>query len=671
MEFHNMRQLVDSADEGCHLCSLILLEIPPSQREKYLEDLERDGDGEPQIVAVVWYYRFPDERRPPVPYLRIEEAKLRPPVVNRVIICEFQCHLPEDERQMRRLLKHVQPFTGSWETFNDIHYWLRECENVHTRCAQRRQERRCQLPTRLLQVGAFDPGPRVYLRQSSQILPDSRYATLSHCWGQNMPVKLEQSTLQAFSEGLDIASLPRTFQEAIGLTKALGIDYLWIDSLCIIQDSPDDWAYECTRMSSVYMGSFVNIGANVSADSSGGLFCQRSWKSVNALAVRLTYPPIGWHRKPVILYPKGEGNILDHAPLGSRAWVAQERLLAPRTIHFLQHKVVWECDECMASESDVTGRLEGKYFVKRTYLARPTATNDNHDQARTRFLHTWADIVSFYSAGRLSVATDKLIAISGVAKYVQSTLSSDRSLQYYAGHWGHNFEMQLTWSASCFSVGNRLPTYIAPSWSWASYNGAVLFPRPYRRTLWATLVDIDVHPVSDPFGAIRSGSIRMRGPLCRAVLPDTRVLVDEERPKTLRLLGSDAEIECVDLSFDDEVSEPEMAEDGAEQQTHLVMFGIMQGEDTDDRPFEGIILRLTGLQPGQYKRIGAFRVDDLVPRSLEEQQTQERIYAIFGGDPQEFERDNFGALRDEFDAMDMPEQYFEEKGDDWYEFTII
>ena len=569
-----------------------------------------------------------------------------------------------------RLLRRVQPSTGSWETFNDIHYWLRECETAHTRCATRQQEHLRQLPTRLLQVGAFDPGPQVYLRRASQIPPDSKYATLSHCWGRYMPVKLEQDTLQAFSEGIDIAALPRTFREAVGLTKALSLDYLWIDSLCIIQDSSNDWAYECTRMSSVYRGSFVNIGANVSADPYGGLFCQRSWKSVTPLAVRLTYAPIGWHRKPIVLYPKGDDNILDHAPLGSRAWVAQERLLAPRTVHFLEHKVVWECDECIASESDVTGKLEGKFFFKRTYLARPIATHDNPSQARNQFLHTWADIVNFYSGGKLSVATDKLIAISGVARYMQSMRWGDGPLQYYAGHWSHNFEFQLTWSASCFSIGSRSRTYIAPSWSWASYNGEVSFPRPYRRTLWANLIHIDIRPVSDSFGAVLSGFIRMRGPLCRAVIAHSTHHVDQERPNTLRLLGSRVNIEFVDLVFD-EASEAEIIEDDTEQQNHLVMFGVMQNEDTGDRLFQGIILRLTGLQRGQYRRIGAFRVNDLLPRSLEEQQGQEQLRAIIGGDPEEFERDDFGALKDAFDAMDMPESFFEQRGDNWYEFTII
>ena len=556
-----------------------------------------------------------------------------------------------------RLLKRVQPSTGSRETFNDIHYWLRECENAHARCARRRREQLRQMPTRLLQIGAFDPGPKVYLRHSSQISPDSKYATLSHCWGQHMPVRLEQNNLQAFSEGIGIAALPRTFREAIELTKALGLDYLWIDSLCIIQDSPNDWAYECTRMSSVYMGSFVNIGANVSTDSCGGLFCQRSWKSVTPLAVRLTYAPIGWHGKPIVLYPRGGGNILDYAPLGSRAWVAQERLLAPRTVHFLQHKVVWECDECFASESDVTGKLEAKPFVKRTYLARPIATYDNPTHHSNQFLETWADIVNFYSEGKLTVATDKLIAISGVARYMQSMLWGDGPLQYYAGHWSNNFELQLMWSASCFSVGNRLRTYIAPSWSWASYNGAVLCQRPYQETLWAKLIHIDVRPVSDSFGAILSGFIRMRGPLCRAVTTHPTHHVDWGSQKTITLLGSGVNIECRSLTFD-EANEAEIIEDHGDQQNHFVMLGVMQSEVPGRRPFQGIMLRLTGSQRGQYRRIGAFRVDDLVPRSLQEQQTQEKLRLMFSDDPEQDERDDFGALKDEFNAMDMPEMFF-------------
>jgi hypothetical protein len=180
------------------------------------------------------------------------------------------CRLPA------RLLKRVQPSTGSFETLNTIHHWLRECDMAHMRCAQRRCERSRQTPTRLLQVQPFKPSHEVYLRQAAQIPADARYSTLSHCWDQYMPVKLERSTLQAFLDGFDVDRLPLTFQQAIVLTRSLGIEYVWIDSLCIIQDDDQDWVNECTRMTSVYMNSFINIGANAARDSRGGLFQQRS-----------------------------------------------------------------------------------------------------------------------------------------------------------------------------------------------------------------------------------------------------------------------------------------------------------------------------------------------------------------------------------------------------------
>jgi hypothetical protein len=100
MDFHNMRQLVDSAADGCHLCNLILLEIPPSQQRMYLDELDREGEGEPQIVAVVWYPGIPLEGRPATPHLSFEEARPRPPVINRVVICELHCHPLEDEHQL-------------------------------------------------------------------------------------------------------------------------------------------------------------------------------------------------------------------------------------------------------------------------------------------------------------------------------------------------------------------------------------------------------------------------------------------------------------------------------------------------------------------------------------------------------------------------------------------
>jgi hypothetical protein len=100
MVFHNIRQLNESSENGCHLCTLILLCITAEEQRKYLEELDRASEGEPQFVAVVWFFAFPPPDPRTTPYLRIEEAKPRPPVCNRVVICELKCEVPTDERQM-------------------------------------------------------------------------------------------------------------------------------------------------------------------------------------------------------------------------------------------------------------------------------------------------------------------------------------------------------------------------------------------------------------------------------------------------------------------------------------------------------------------------------------------------------------------------------------------
>jgi len=101
----------------------------------------------------------------------------------------------------------------------------------------------------------------------------------------------------------------------------------------------------------------------------------------------------------------------------------------------------------------------------------------------------------------------------------------------------------------------------------------------------------------------------MRGPLCRAVPTYSTYNENEESPQTIRLMESGISIEFVDLSFD-EANEAEITEGIAEQQYPFVLFGVMQDEDTDDRPFEGLILRLPSHHNGKYQRVGAFRIDD-------------------------------------------------------------
>lgn len=100
MDFHNIRQLKESSENGCHMCTLMVLCITAEKQRQYLEELERTNEGEPQFLAVVWFFAFPPPSPRTTPFLRLEEAYPRPPVCNRVVICEFKCEVLTDRRQL-------------------------------------------------------------------------------------------------------------------------------------------------------------------------------------------------------------------------------------------------------------------------------------------------------------------------------------------------------------------------------------------------------------------------------------------------------------------------------------------------------------------------------------------------------------------------------------------
>jgi hypothetical protein len=100
MDFHNIRQLKEFSENGCHMCTLMLLCITAEQEQKYFEELDHASEDEPQFVAVVWFFAFPPPNPRTTPILRLEEAKPRPPACNRVIICELKCEILRNVDQL-------------------------------------------------------------------------------------------------------------------------------------------------------------------------------------------------------------------------------------------------------------------------------------------------------------------------------------------------------------------------------------------------------------------------------------------------------------------------------------------------------------------------------------------------------------------------------------------
>ena len=280
-----------------------------------------------------------------------------------------------------------------------------------------------------------------------------------------MNVQLTRQNGLSLQEGISLARLPRTFADTVLVSRYLGIRYIWIDSLCIVQDDVQDWETEAATMWQVYSNAYINVAATSSTNSSQGLFRDR-----NPL---ITKPCVAVFREGHSLIPAGEYRCYNAAewrsqvresPLSKRAWVHQEWVLSPRTIHFARGQIFWECRETCASESFPQG-VPARYDTGVSGF--PFELNEV--LTRDKFLEIWSSIVREYTARDLTFVSDKLVAVSALAR----TLSQNHPAAgtYVAGMWGNYVTDHLHWSPS--RQTHRAMSHRAPTWSWASMDGNI------------------------------------------------------------------------------------------------------------------------------------------------------------------------------------------------------
>jgi hypothetical protein len=232
------------------------------------------------------------------------------------------------------------------------------------------------------------------------------------------------------------------------VSQSLGFKYTWIDSLCIVQDDVEDWRREASLMSDVYGNATLNIAATSAEDGSKGLFVERGAGRKKRHYFRTEDRRL-WEIYPTCFYEE----FIASAPLSSRAWAFQERYLAHRTLHFTADDVFWECRDHIACETFPDGFPMSTIHWSHQFPSREDVTS-------------WCRTISIYSKADLTYPSDKLIAISGVARDFQERFPD----QYLGGLWAQNLERQLCWAVQ---QRDRTPepksTVLgAPSWSWAS-----------------------------------------------------------------------------------------------------------------------------------------------------------------------------------------------------------
>ncbi|TRX97937.1 hypothetical protein FHL15_001147 [Xylaria flabelliformis] len=374
-------------------------------------------------------------------------------------------------------------------------------------------------PKRLVDVGATGEKTwRLILREDSTI--STPYATLSHRWSPDQQFKLLSKHLQAYMNGQPLDILPPVFQDTLRVIKALGIRYIWADCLCIIQDSSSDWETESLEMSKVYASSVCNISITGFEDTSTGFLD----KTCGFVPLPCRVRP-SWARHVdedwYVLDPYFWWAQLTKAPLTKRGWVFQERLLAPRVIHFGPEQLLWECASLDACEAFPQGMPEmvktprDTGFKRLDFLfenyAKVNSLSEDHrvlSMTEEDLLYYWCEVVEAYSRTSLTKPRDKLIALAGVAQLMSPSDDLNHTTSskgYVAGLFNQHLSLMLEWHSDCGissrrePVGVRPPQYRAPSWSWASIDGRVFYdylPRRVndiqqwrRRTSWEMFID--------------------------------------------------------------------------------------------------------------------------------------------------------------------------------------
>ncbi|KAK3316466.1 heterokaryon incompatibility protein-domain-containing protein [Apodospora peruviana] len=458
-DFHSdARKLVDAGRAGCPICSLIcraLLFFAQDKPKLNLPNLEGE--------------------------ISIHLAKAITPLL---VDCWGDGELLQlqlfTQSGLRDPWSQFKPFppvakmSSEDKCFQQIQEWITECEASHPDCQAADM---VQLPTRIIDVNHTSDGFRPFLLETKGAT--GRYAALSYVWGKVLPLKLTKAKLEHFKSGIPWHSIPKTLQDAIIITHRLGLRYVWIDALTIIQDDHEDWEVEAALMATVYGNAYITIAATASEDCHKGIFAPRTVSARNVLVGPLTKDE---HPKEVDLLCPGKiyarkswGDMVRWYPLQKRGWTLQEQVLSRRVIQYETHNLVWHCRESRAAES-------GPKLVRGAFtplnpigFVRPPDTPDA--RGIKRLSEIWNGFLPSYTERLLTQESDKLPAILGVAKALQTAGMG----RYHVGLWQSDLLTGLTWYSEITypfdgpwkPTHYRPPAYRAPTWSWASLTGRV------------------------------------------------------------------------------------------------------------------------------------------------------------------------------------------------------
>lgn len=325
------------------------------------------------------------------------------------------------------------------------------------------------------------------------IAKNEKYMTLSHRWGSSSVPALTTQTIDTWKNGLSVKMLPKRYQEFITLAQRLQIRYVWIDSLCIIQegDGGEDWRAEALAMDQVYQNSFCNVSADWGSGKRG-LYFERDLRLVDKPQIdwkvkREPNPNVVAVEKCLLVENEFWEEQVSRSPLNIRGWVVQERWLSPRNLRFGTREVFFECAQSTFCERfpDTFPEIlqEGDVVLKVAFSKLQMPRNQpivlGPATPGTELYDAWGDVLAKYSSCNLTFASDRAVAFAGIAKFFRALVDDN----YVAGLWLRNLASEMMWfrhrlltkaiiedsrDRLCLFQHDQANQYRAPSFSWAS-----------------------------------------------------------------------------------------------------------------------------------------------------------------------------------------------------------
>ncbi|KAL1390170.1 heterokaryon incompatibility protein-domain-containing protein [Phyllosticta capitalensis] len=418
---------------------------------------------------------------------------------------------------------------------------INNCLRQHKRCVE--QDNDPVIPTRLIDVNPGGMGLDIKLREFNGIdsATPREYAALSYCWGDYKPECITtRDNKDRNLNRISWDSLPPTFRDAIKFTQGLGLKYLWIDSICIIQGDQDDWQREAGRMFHVYKNAKVTLAALFGKDSTSGLrnttIKQETRPVVTFRLGQFTYPL--YIRRHHYL---GRDARLKEDPLLTRAWTFQERIMSPRVLFFTESEVIYECGceakcEC-GTTSDLSQGLDGHtrnkrrifqawYSITKEEIFPESESNSESNDSFHCVETIWRNAVAqLYSKFEITNPGDRLVALGAISEQFQQVRPGS---EYLAGLWTDSLPDDLLWLAVLPSkFSNTFPPqrhFNFPTWSWASFKGEIEYWILPEVLLVEVVKARCLYAEDNQFGVLKSSTLILRGMMLSCTVKKDKTL---------------------------------------------------------------------------------------------------------------------------------------------------